>query len=68
MKSDFLEKIYLAGSGTVFFLVAVFHLFRLVFQWPVIVGTLEIPDLLSYTGLPSGIAASVLAFWLFRKK
>jgi len=68
MKSGLMERIYLAGSGTVFFIVAVFHLFRLIFRWPIIVGTLEIPYLLSYMGLPSGIAASILAFWLFRNR
>ena len=68
MKSGLLERIYLAGSGTVFLLVAVFHLFRIIFQWPIIVGALEIPFWFSYTGLPSGIAASILAFWLFRKR
>lgn len=68
MKSDILERIYLAGSGTVFLLVAIFHLFRIIFQWPIIVGTLEIPYWFSYTGLPSGIAASTLAFWLLRKR
>jgi len=32
------KKLYLIFSGFVFLLVAIFHLFRLVYHWPVVVG------------------------------
>ena len=60
-------KLYIALSGTVFLLVGLLHLFRLVYQWPITVGTADIPMLLSYTGLPGSIGACVLAIWLFRR-
>lgn len=68
MTSAFLEKLFLAGAGTVFFLVAVFHLLRIVYQWPLVVGSTEVPFLISYSGLPSGLGGAALAFWLLRRK
>jgi hypothetical protein len=62
-----LLKLYLALSGVVFLLVGVFHLLRLISQWPVTVGSFAVPMLLSYTGLPGAIGASVCAAWLLRK-
>ena len=67
MNSQSLLKLYLIVSGGVFLLVGVFHLFRLIYQWPIVVGTITIPFLLSYAGLPEAIVASLLAFWLVRK-
>jgi hypothetical protein len=68
MTVDFLGKLYLSLSGLVFFLVAIFHLLRIVFIWPIAVGGVEIPMMLSYAGLPSGIAAAALAVILARKR
>ena len=68
MNSQSLLKLYIAVSGTVFLLVGVFHLFRIIYQWPIVVGTMTVPFLLSYAGLPEAIIASVLAFWLLRKQ
>ena len=62
-----LLKLYLALSGAIFLLVGVFHFFRLVNQWPIIVGTASIPQLLSYVGLPASIGYCVWAIWLFRR-
>jgi hypothetical protein len=67
MNRQTLLKLYLAVSGAVFLLVGVFHLFRLIYQWPIVVGSMTIPFLLSYAGLPEAIFASLLAFWLVRK-
>ncbi len=67
MTSQPLLKLYLLISGVVFLLVGIFHLFRLIYQWPIIVGSTTIPFLLSYAGLPEAIIASILAFWLLRK-
>jgi len=62
-----LLRVYLALSGGIFLLVGVFHFFRLVNQWPIIVGTASIPQLLSYVGLPASIGYCVWAIWLFRR-
>jgi hypothetical protein len=47
-----LLKPYLIVSGSVFLLVGVFHLPRLVYDWPIIVGTAVVPYALSYVGCP----------------
>ncbi len=58
-------KVYLALSGGIFLLVAVFHLFRLLYHWPIIVGPVASPHALSYLGLPVSSAYCGWAFWLF---
>ena len=63
----FLLLLYLSLSCAVFFFVGAFHLFRIVNQWSITVGNLNIPQLLSYTGLPGAIGACVCAIWLIRK-
>ncbi len=68
MSKIILEKAYLALSGSVFFLVGIFHLLRLIYKWQIMVGTIEIPFLLSYAGLPGSITVTILAFWLFSRK
>jgi hypothetical protein len=67
MNGKLLLKLYLIISGAVFLLVAIFHLLRLVYQWPIVVGTTTIPFLLSYAGLPVSAGYAVWAFWLLRK-
>jgi hypothetical protein len=67
MNNVFLEKVFILISGSIFLLVAAFHLLRLIFQWPIIVGTFEIPFLLSYMGFPASMTFTVFALWLFRK-
>jgi len=47
------KKLYLILSGGIFLLVAVFHLLRLVYHWPVVVGPRTIPFALSYVGFPA---------------
>ena len=68
MKNIFSEKVYLAISGSIFLLVAAFHLLRMLFQWKIVVGTFEVPFLLSYSGFPTAAAYSAWAFWLIRKE
>jgi hypothetical protein len=58
------HKLYLLVSGAVFFLVAVFHLFRIVYHWPILVGTWTIPYALSYVGFPVSSAYCVWGCWL----
>jgi hypothetical protein len=63
-----LRRLYFLASGLVFFLVAIFHLLRIIFLWPIAVGGAEIPMMLSYAGLPTGMAAAALAAMLARKR
>ncbi len=62
------EKLYLLLSAAVFFLVAVFHLLRLVYQWPILVGTWTIPYALSYAGFPASTGYCLWACWIFVRK
>jgi hypothetical protein len=61
------RKLYLILSGFVFLLVAVFHLFRLVEHWSIVVGPRTIPFALSYLGLPGSTAYCVWAIWLLAR-
>lgn len=60
------KTLYLALSGAVFFLVAVFHLLRLAYHWPIVVGGATIPFALSYAGLPGSALYCAWAMWLLR--
>jgi hypothetical protein len=63
------QKVYLIISGAIFFLVGIFHLLRLVYHWPIIVGTMMVPHALSYVGCPVSFGYFVWACWLlFRKQ
>ena len=64
MKKDYLEDVYQLFSGIIFFLVAVLHLLRIIYRWPIVVGNIEIPLFLSYGGLPVSTALTGFAFWL----
>ncbi len=57
-------KLYLTISGAIFLLVAVFHLFRLIQDWSILVGSYSVPFILSYIGLPASIGYVVWAGWL----
>jgi hypothetical protein len=61
-------KLYLIISGAIFFFVGLFHLLRLHYDWPVIVGTTMIPNALSYIGCPVSLGYAVWAFWLLLGK
>ena len=56
------KKIYLALTGTIFAIVAILHLLRLINLWPVQVGAISIPIWLSCVAL---LIASVLCVWAF---
>ena len=62
------KKLYLIISGFIFLLVGIFHLFRIIHHWPIVVGTREIPYLLSYVGFPASIGYCIWAVWLLRTK
>ena len=63
-----LLNLYLIISGAIFFLVGIFHLLRLVYHWPVNVGTKIVPHALSYIGFPVSIGYAVWAAWLLFRK
>jgi hypothetical protein len=62
------QKLYLIISGAIFFLVGTFHLLRLVYGWPIVVGARMVPYSLSYVGFPVSIGYSVWACWLLFRK
>lgn len=61
-------KLYLIISGAIFFLVGIFHFLRLVYQWPVIVGTTIVPHALSYIGCPVSLGYFSWACWLLFRR
>ena len=61
MSRETWQSLYLIVSGAIFLLVAVFHLLRLMYHWPIVVGTRAIPFSLSYVGLPASSAYCVWA-------
>ena len=67
MKSNLVLKLYLVISGTIFLLVGLFHLLRLIYAWPIVVRTSTIPQFLSYVGFPVSTGYAIWAFWLLRK-
>ena len=67
MSQNMIKKLYLIISGAIFFFVGTFHLFRLIYHWPIAVGTRTIPYELSYVGFPVAIGYAIWAYWLFRK-
>jgi hypothetical protein len=61
-------KLYLIVSGLIFLLVSIFHLFRLIYSWPILVGSHPVPFVLSYIGLPVSTGYWLWAAWLLRKR
>jgi len=62
------NRLYLIVSGAIFLLVGIFHLFRLVYHWQILVGTRMIPHALSYVGFPVSMGYFVWACWLLFSK
>jgi hypothetical protein len=54
------RKPYLLLSGTIFLVVAVLHLLRLIAGEPVLIGTTVVPLWISWFGFPG---AAALGFW-----
>jgi len=54
---------YIFVSGVVFGLVAVIHAVRALYQWPVIIGSLDIPAWISWVAV---IVSGSLCAWAFR--
>jgi hypothetical protein len=62
-----LLKIYIVLSASAIFFAGLLHLFRLIYNAPVVIGTISVPMFLSYFGLAGSIGIIILAIWLFRK-
>ena len=60
---DMTKQNYLLISGTLFALVAIAHLVRLIFQLPVLVEEYAVPMYISWVGF---IVPALLAAWAFR--
>jgi hypothetical protein len=58
------RNLYLIVSGLIFLLVSGFHLFRIVYQWPIIVGSRIVPYWLSLIGCPVSLGYFLWAVWL----
>ena len=61
-------KFYLIISGFIFLMVSILHFFRLLYQWPITVGTCVIPQWLSYFGFPVALGYFVWSAWLLFSK
>jgi hypothetical protein len=57
------KRTYCLVSGTIFGVVAVLHVVRLVKDWDVEIGPIEIPRLMS---VPGAIISGALATWGFQ--
>ncbi len=57
------QKPYLAISGSIFGVIAILHLIRLVYQWPAQIGAFAVPLWVSWLGL---VLASALCVWAYR--
>ncbi len=57
------EKLYLIISGVIFALIGLFHLLRILFQWPAMVGAWTVPFTISVGAI---MVAGILTFWAFR--
>ncbi|MDJ0599065.1 MAG: hypothetical protein QNJ37_09545 [Crocosphaera sp.] len=57
------EKLYLMISGVIFALIGLFHLLRIIFQWPAMVGAWTVPFVISLGAI---MVAGILTVWAFR--
>ena len=58
------HRAYLILSGSIFFLVALLHLLRLLFDWPIVFGSWAVPYWASYLGFPVASGYCAWAWWL----
>ena len=54
-------RTYLLISGVIFGLVCLGHLLRVVFNWPLVIGTLDVPMTVSWMGM---IITAGLVVWV----
>lgn len=58
-----MKRAALVVAGIIFGAIALGHLIRLFYHFPIIVNAIPIPDNASWIGL---IVAAALSFWMFR--
>lgn len=59
------QKVFFTVSGTIFGVIALLHLARILAGWPARIGTFEAPTWLSWVSM---VVAGYLAFSAFRLK
>ena len=59
------RKTYMTVTATLFLIVAIMHLLRIIFGWPVEIGGLNIPFWVSWLGV---LVAGALAYLGFTQK
>ncbi len=56
MRTALSLNLYLIISGSIFLGVGILHLFRLLYRWPILVGSYPVPHVLSVIGFPVATA------------
>ena len=59
---------YLTATSIVFGLIALAHVLRLVYAWPIAVGTWQVPVELSWSGAAIAGGLCIWAIFLLRKR
>lgn len=58
---------FLILVGSVFGVIALLHLFRLLFQWEAVIGGWQVPLWFSWLGIIVAAYLSLVSFWLLKK-
>lgn len=61
------QRTFLGVSGTIFGIIAVLHLLRIIYGWPAQIGTFVVPTWLSWLSLLIAGYLAITAFSLLRK-
>lgn len=61
------QKAFIGVSGAIFGLIALLHLARLLYGWPVQIGIVTVPTWVSWLGLLVAGSLALTAFALLRK-
>ena len=61
------QRTFLGVSGTIFGIIAVLHLLRIMYGWPAQIGTFVVPTWLSWLSLLVAGYLAITAFSLLRK-
>ena len=61
------QKAFLAVSGTIFGIIAILHLARIVFGWPAQIGSVHVPTWASWLSLMVAGYLAITAFILLKK-
>ena len=61
------QKTFLGVSGTIFGIIAILHLARILYAWPAQIGTFAVPTWVSWLSLLLAGYLAITAFTLSRK-